>query len=98
MTTLHVRLDEKKKKRAQKILAQQGMDLSQVVRLFIHQICLTEGVPLQFLTENGFSVEEEEELLRDSNAARTGKGVKRYKNVDTLFRDAYATLNDRNPT
>lgn len=95
MTTLHVRLDGKRKKRAQKILAQLGLDLSGVVRLFIHQICMTDGVPLQLLTENGFSVEEEEALLRDANAAHAGKGVRRYKNVDALFRSAYAALDDR---
>jgi DNA-damage-inducible protein J len=95
MTTLHVRLDGKRKKQAQKILAQLGLDLSQAVRLFIHQICITEGVPLQLLTENGFSVEEEEELLRDAQAARAGKGVKRYKNVEDLFHTAHAAIDDR---
>ena len=95
MATLHVRLEEKRKKQAQKILAQLGLDLSQAVRLFIHQICITDGVPLQILTENGFSVDEEEALLRDAQAARTGKGVKRYKNVDDLFRAAYAAADDR---
>lgn len=98
MTTLHVRLDDKQKKRAQKILAQLGLDLSQVVRLFIHQICITDGVPLNILTENGFSVEEEEALLNDSKAARTGTSVQRYKNVDDLFRSAYATPDDRHET
>ncbi|MBI2636053.1 type II toxin-antitoxin system RelB/DinJ family antitoxin [Candidatus Peregrinibacteria bacterium] len=95
MTTLHVRLDDKRKKQAQKILAQLGLDLSQVVRLFIHQICITDGVPLQILTENGFSVDEEEVLLHDAQAARAGRAVKRYKNVDDLFRAAYATADDR---
>ncbi len=94
MTTLHVRLDDKHKKRAQKILAQLGLDLSQVVRLFIHQICITDGVPLQILTENGFSVEEEEALLKDAHAARADTSVKRYKNVDALFRSAYAAPDD----
>ena len=95
MTTLHVRREDKRKKQAQKILAQLGLDLSQAVRLFIHQICITEGVPLSLLTENGFSVDEEEILLHDAQAARSGKGVKRYKNVDDLFRAAYATADDR---
>ncbi len=95
MATLHVRLDDKRKKQAQKILKQLGLDLSQAVRLFIHQICITDGVPLNLLTENGFSVNEEEVLLRDAEAARAGKGVKRYKNVDDLFRAAYADADDR---
>jgi DNA-damage-inducible protein J len=95
MATLHVRLDGKRKKQAQKILAELGMDLSQAVRLFIHQICITDGVPLQLLTANGFSVDEEEALLRDAQASRAGKGVKRYKNVDDLFRAAYAAADDR---
>ena len=95
MTTLHVRLEEKRKKQAQKILAQLGMDLSEAVRLFIHQICITEGVPLRLLTANGFSVDEEEALLQDAKAARAGKGVKHYKNIDDLFRAAYATVDDR---
>lgn len=95
MATLHVRLDGKRKKQAQKILEQLGLDLSQAVRLFIHQICITDGVPLQLLTENGFSVDEEEAILRDVHAARAGKGVKRYKTVDDLFRAAYAATDDR---
>ena len=95
MATLHVRLEEKRKKQAQKILAQLGLDLSEAVRLFIHQICITDGVPLRLLTENGFSVDEEELLLQDAKAARVGKGVKRYKNVDSLFRAAYAAADDR---
>ena len=95
MSTLHVRLDGKHKKQAQKILARLGLDLSQVVRLFIHQVCITDGVPLQILTENGFSVDEEEALLRDANAARAGKGVKRYTNVDDLFLAAHAAPDDR---
>ena len=98
MSTLHVRLDDKKKKQAQKILMDLGLDLSQVVRLFIHQICITDGVPLNILTENGYSVEEEEALLQDANAARAGKGVKRFTNVDELFRSAYATIDDRDAT
>jgi addiction module RelB/DinJ family antitoxin len=95
MTTLHVRLDGKRKKQAKTILAKLGLDLSQVVRLFIHQICITDGVPLQILTENGFSVAEEEALLQDANAARAGKGVKRYKNVDALFRTTNAATDNR---
>lgn len=95
MSTLHVRLDDKRKKKAQKILLGLGLDLSQAVRLFIHQICITEGVPLQILTENGLSVEEEDMLLRDSHAAHAGKGVQRYKNVDDLFRSAYEATDNR---
>jgi DNA-damage-inducible protein J len=95
MATLHVRLDDKRKKQAQKILEQLGLDLSQAVRLFIHQICITDGVPLRLLTENGFSVDDEGALLRDAQAARVGKEVKRYKNVDDLFRAAYANADDR---
>ncbi|MEI8230789.1 MAG: type II toxin-antitoxin system RelB/DinJ family antitoxin [Candidatus Peregrinibacteria bacterium] len=98
MSTLHVRLDDKKKKQAQKILMDLGLDLSQVVRLFIHQICITDGVPLNILTENGYSVEEEEALLQDANAARAGKGVKRFKNVDDLFHSTYAATDDRDAT
>ena len=98
MATLHVRLDGKRKKKAQKILEQLGLDLSQAVRLFIHQICITDGVPLQLLTENGFSVDEEEALLRDVHAAHLGKNVKQYKNVDDLFRAAYAVADDRHAT
>lgn len=97
MSTLHVRIDQKWKKKAQRVLEQLGLDLSQVVRLFVHQICITEGVPLAMLTENGFSVAEEKALLHDSLEAKRGKHVKRYKNVDDLIRSAYAA-NDRHTT
>lgn len=95
MATLHVRLDEKRKRKAQKILEVLGLDLSQAVRLFIHQICITEGVPLRILTENGFSVEEEETLLQDVREAREGRGIRTYEQVDDLFRAAFAHVDDR---
>ena len=54
-----------------------GMDLSTGVKLFLRQVIRQKGIPFALLTENGYTVEQEEELLRRSQetllAYATGK-------------------------
>lgn len=100
---LQVRLDAKLKQKAEKVFQKIGIDTPTAIRIFFAKVVEFGGIPFilqshkgdRIRTENGFSVDEEELLLRDAQAARAGRGVKRYKNVDDLFRAAYADADHR---
>ena len=45
MTSLHVRIDEKMKKKVQKILDDLGLDMSTAINMYFHQIALQDRIP-----------------------------------------------------
>ncbi|MBL8158744.1 type II toxin-antitoxin system RelB/DinJ family antitoxin [bacterium] len=45
MTTLNIRIEEKTKKAASKVLRDVGLDLSSGVKIFLHQVALEKGLP-----------------------------------------------------
>lgn len=63
-STIHVRVSEKLKKSAQKIAEANGLDLSSCIRVFLTHMDMRGIVPLPSLTVNGYTEEEEEEILR----------------------------------
>src|SRR4051812_31211010 len=63
-TTIHVRVSGKLKKAAQRVAEANGLDLSSCIRMFLTHMDLRGTLPLPRLTVNGFTEEEEEELLR----------------------------------
>jgi len=75
MSTLQVRIDEKTKKLAKKVLDKIGMDMSSAVKVFFRQIVITGGLPFQPLTENGMTEKQEREILKASAEAKKGINV-----------------------
>lgn len=75
MTTIQVRIDEKTKKSAKKVLDKIGMDMSSAVKIYLHQIVTTQGIPFQILTENGLTIQQEKEILKASEEAKRGINV-----------------------
>ncbi len=75
MATIQVRIDEKTKKSAKKVLDKVGMDMSSAVKIYFKQIVLTQGIPFSILTENGLTVEQEREILKASDEAKRGVNV-----------------------
>ncbi len=75
MTTIQVRVNEKTKASATRVLHKLGMDMSGAVNAFLQQIVLRKGIPFRLLTENGFTVEEEEEINRIADEAARGINV-----------------------
>ncbi len=75
MSTLQVRIDEKTKKMAKKVLDRIGMDMSSAVKVFFRQIVITNGLPFQPLTENGLTEKQEREILKASAEAKKGINV-----------------------
>lgn len=75
MNTLQIRIDEKTKIKAQKVLHKVGLDMSTAVKLFFHQIIERQAVPFLITTENGLTLQEERDILQASEEAKRGKNV-----------------------
>ena len=75
MSTIQVRIDEKTKKQAKKVLDRIGMDMSSAVKVYLKQIVVTQGIPFPLLTENGLTVQQEQEILKASEEAKRGVNV-----------------------
>lgn len=75
MPTIQIRIDEKTKKSAKKVLDKIGMDMSSAVKVYLKQIVITQGIPIQLLTENGLTIQQEQEILKASEEAKKGINV-----------------------
>jgi len=75
MSTLQVRIDGETKKSAKKVLDKIGMDMSSAVKVYFKQIVITQGIPFQLLTENGLTIQQEQEILKASEEAKRGINV-----------------------
>ncbi len=81
MTQIQIRIDEKTKKDAQAILTDLGLDLSSAIKVYLKQIIIYKGIPLQLLTENGLTVAQEQEILKAAAEAKKGINIVEAKNV-----------------
>ena len=86
MTTIQIRIDTETKKSSQKVLDQLGLDLSGAIKLYLRQVITQKGIPFPLLTENGMTVEEEQEILDASEEAKRGIGITKGMNVKEALR------------
>lgn len=83
--TIQIRIDAKTKKAARKTLDELGLDMSSAVKLFLTNVIIRKGIPLDLRTENGFTLAQERALIAETEAAKkSGKG---YEDLDELFAD-----------
>ena len=75
MSTIQVRIDPKTKKAAKKILDKVGLDMSSAIKVYLKQIIISEGIPFSLLTENGLTIQQEQEVLKASEEAKRGGNV-----------------------
>jgi DNA-damage-inducible protein J len=75
MSYIQLRIDDKTKKSAKKILDELGIDMSSAIKIYLKQIAINKGIPFKLTTENGFTLEEEAEILKASKEAKKGKNV-----------------------
>ena len=80
MTTIQLRVDEKTKRNASKVLDTLGLDMSTAIKLYLKQITLHKGLPFPLVTENGFTIQEENEILQAAEEAAQGKIVTKAMN------------------
>ncbi len=66
-TVIHIRVPAKLKKAAQKVAEANGLDLSTAIRVYLTHMEVRGTIPLPHLTVNGYTEEEENEILRRMN-------------------------------
>ena len=84
-STIQLRIDTKTKKRAQKTLDEIGLDLSSAIKLFLRNLVITESLPFELRTKNGFTLAQEQEINKEADWAV--KHSKRYSSVKELMKD-----------
>lgn len=83
MTQINVRVEEKTKKAASKMLADIGLDMSSAVNLFLKQVIVDQGLPFT-------PSKKDPKKLRaqwDREVAWARKHGKRYATAEELFKD-----------
>jgi DNA-damage-inducible protein J len=75
MTTIQVRIDNKTKQSAQKVLNELGLDMSSAIKVYLKQISLHKGIPLHLVTPNGLPPAAEQAILAASAEAKRGSNV-----------------------
>lgn len=75
MSYIQLRIDEKTKKSAKKVLDKLGIDMSAAIKVYLKQIVITKGIPFPLMSENYLSAEQEKEIIKASGEAKLGKNV-----------------------
>ena len=75
MDTIQIRIDEKTKKSAKKILEEMGLDMSGAIKIFLKQVVIRKGFQFQVITENVFTLEFEMETLKAWEDMKKGKNI-----------------------
>lgn len=83
-STIQLRIDLKTKEQASETFEKMGLDLSSAIKLFLTQAIMTQSIPFQIITENGYTPEYEESILREMKST---KGDKKFNTVKELMAD-----------
>ena len=84
-TTIQIRIDAKTKREAKKTLEEMGLDLSSGVKLFLHNVAITQSIPLELRTVNGFTREQEARIIKNVREAEVSG--KRYTDVRQMLKE-----------
>lgn len=84
-STIQIRIDTKTKNASRKVLKELGLDMSSAIKMFLKNVTITQSIPFEIKTVNGFTIVEENEMLEETKAAK--KHGKRYSSVDELMKD-----------
>jgi addiction module RelB/DinJ family antitoxin len=83
-SVINFRTSEKVKKDSTKLLNKMGLDMSTALNLFLNNIIITKTLPMKIVTENGYTPELEDEILR---ASKDKIGSKTYTNMKDFWAD-----------
>ena len=85
MSTIQIRIDEKTKAGAKKVFKKMGLDVSSGIKLYLARVAQDESVPFILRTENGYTPEQERQIIRETEWAE--KHGKRYGSVAEMWKD-----------
>jgi addiction module RelB/DinJ family antitoxin len=72
MATIQLRIDNATKKSAKSILDKLGIDMTAAIKIYLKQIVINKGIPFQLLTENGLTIQQEDQILKAEKEAEKG--------------------------
>lgn len=79
---IQVRIDEKTKRAAKRTLREMGLDMSSAVKLFLKNVVITESIPFDVRTKNGFTRRNEEKMIAETGETlRDGKAYASYREM-----------------
>jgi len=81
--TIQLRVDKKTKLNAQNTLEELGLDFSSAIKLFLRHVIITESIPFDIKTKNGFTLSQEKEMIKQTKQALK-KGKKFSSTKDLL--------------
>lgn len=84
-STIQIRVDSRMKKSADRTFHEMGLDMSSGVKLFLHQVVLSGSIPFTIRTENGFTTEQEQQMIKEMKYAL--KYGKKYKTSEEMMFD-----------
>ncbi|MDP2704293.1 MAG: type II toxin-antitoxin system RelB/DinJ family antitoxin [bacterium] len=84
-STIQVRIDERTKRVAKKAFQEMGLDISSAVKLFLKNVVITQSIPFEVRTKNGFTRLQEKRMLKETEEA--AKSAKRYASYRLMARD-----------
>lgn len=85
-SVINFRTKESVKRKANIIFEKMGLDMSTALNTFLYNVIIRKGLPMNLVTENGYTVEYERELLASAKDILP----KEYHSIKELMRD----LND----
>jgi DNA-damage-inducible protein J len=84
-TTIQLRVDKETKRQAQETLDNIGLDFSSAIKIFLKNVIITQSIPFEIRTKNGFTAMQEKQMLEETECAL--KYGKKYSNSKNLHRD-----------
>jgi DNA-damage-inducible protein J len=79
---LHVRVDETTKAQATEALEAMGLTMTEAIRLFLHQVVVSQSLPLELKVPNA----ETQAAMKEARTAMAARR-KRFATADALFDD-----------
>ena len=79
---IQVRIDEEIKQSAEDVFARLGFTSSDAVRMFYHQVTLTNGLPFDVKIPNAETLEAIEDLKHSRNTTRVASVDELFKSLD----------------
>jgi len=74
MTTIQVRIDEKKKKGVKRVFARMGLDMSSGINIYLNRVLQDDSIPFVVRTENGYTPAQERQMIKETEwAEKHGK-------------------------
>lgn len=86
-TQIQVRINAKTKKEAKMVLEEIGLDISTAVNILFKQVAKTGRFPIELRTINGFTPEQEKEMIRETEKAI--KYGKSYATAEEMHKDIF---------